>query len=368
MPRPPPPAHLNLHHLLLRAHRSPLLLLLPIPTLHQHHHHQHHLPRRRHITQTPPKPPLSSGNTYTQPATNLSQTITPAEKLAYSRAKKKDVQQQQQKNADSSPPPPRPTPWMREGADQPPVKRVGRRDRAFAAGKLVTTPSRMLKLVIPLGEKKKKDRKGEGGQEEEEGQAEPLALLVHPHQPLSYLERLVQSELPMAVGEDGRERVPGVGFRAPDEDLQQDQQQQQQKPQQQQQEEEETEVKDNDDDGDGDATKGFVKWSSSTEIGDFIRDAARARHFALDIEGAARPILVAVPSFEDRTYYLRMRLRQRSLEIARMADIKKECDDVAERGARRVAVAGGAALVGYWVVVYMFTFRTELGWDVVGEF
>ncbi len=45
---------------------------------------------------------------------------------------------------------------------------------------------------------------------------EPLALLVHPQQPLSYLERLIQSELPMIKRKDGKEKVPDVWFRAED--------------------------------------------------------------------------------------------------------------------------------------------------------
>lgn len=32
----------------------------------------------------------------------------------------------------------------------------------------------------------------------------------------------------------------------------------------------------------------FVRWSSSTEIGDFIRDAARGKEFEVEIEGASK--------------------------------------------------------------------------------
>lgn len=80
----------------------------------------------------------------------------------------------------------------------------------------------------------------------------------------------------------------------------------------------------------------FVRWSPSTEIGDFIRDAARAKEFAVDIEGAPESILVGVPSFNDRTFYLRMRLRKTSRRILELADIKRECDRLARRGAQRV--------------------------------
>src|SRR3981189_1193599 len=74
-------------------------------------------------------------------------------------------------------------------------------------GKLLTTPSRLLKLILPLATwDKNSDRKD----------IEPLALLVHPNQPLSYLERLIQSELPMIKTESGQDKVPQVFFRAED--------------------------------------------------------------------------------------------------------------------------------------------------------
>lgn len=111
--------------------------------------------------------------------------------------------------------------------------------------------------------------------------------------------------------------------------------------------------------------KRFVRWSKSTEIGDFVRDAARGREFAVEIEGAPREIRVGVPSFGDRTYYLRMRLRKKSREIASMADVKKECDLGAEAGAQRLAQAGFGGMVGWGAIVYYLTFMTDLGWDVM---
>ena len=74
-------------------------------------------------------------------------------------------------------------------------------------GKLLTTPSRLLKLILPLTTLDKND----DGKD-----IEPLALLVHPQQPLSYLERLIQSELPMIKSKDGKEKIPDVFFRAED--------------------------------------------------------------------------------------------------------------------------------------------------------
>lgn len=112
----------------------------------------------------------------------------------------------------------------------------------------------------------------------------------------------------------------------------------------------------------------FVRWSQSTEIGDFVRDAARAQEFVISIEGAPAGqghIRVTVPSFNERTYYLRMRLRKISQRIQSIADIKHDCDVVAHRGAQRVAIGGFGVLSFWWCLVYKLTFGTELGWDTM---
>lgn len=109
----------------------------------------------------------------------------------------------------------------------------------------------------------------------------------------------------------------------------------------------------------------FVRWSKSTEMGDFIRDAARGQEFAIEIEGAPYDIRIGVPSFNDRTYYLRMRLRSTSKKIASMADVKKECDHLAHKGAQRVALGGLGLVLAWWGTVYKLTFGTDLGWDVM---
>jgi hypothetical protein len=283
-------------------------------------------------------------------------------------------------------------------------------------GKLLTTPSRMLKLIVPLTTRDaNQDRKD----------VEPLALLVHPSQPLSYLERLIQSELPLTKDKNGKEKTPSIYFRA--EDASQDSSAEEQptgegkdKPEPDTTEEESSrDGKDLSADadqmrldgkniktgklnsakseeskpveasdqtaglGDGnveqysglgheaesneeeDKSRKFVRWSSSTELGDFIRDAARGKEFAIEIEGAPREIRVGVPSFSDRTYYLRLRLRKKANDIASMADIKKECDEIAHRAAKRVATAGGIGLVAWWALVFELTFNTDLGWDVM---
>lgn len=261
-------------------------------------------------------------------------------------------------------------------------------------GKLLTTPSRLLKLIIPLTTlDKNSDRKD----------VEPLALLVHPQQPLSYLERLIQSELPSIKNENGDEKIPNVHFKA--EDYNQDEIQPKAKTTEDEgkraraKEHEEVDserieatektgkLKNEDDDsssqglGDGGVEsysglgregstidmeeRRFIRWSPSTETGDFIRDAARGKEFLVEIEGAAEEIRVAVPSFNDRTYYLRTRFRKTSSEILKMAEVKRDCDIAAHKGAQRIAMGGAGLLVGYWYIVYRLTFETELGWDTM---
>ena len=258
----------------------------------------------------------------------------------------------------------------------------------------MTTPSRLLKLIIPLTTlDKNSDRKD----------VEPLALLVHPQQPLSYLERLIQSELPSIKNEKGEEKVPAVHFRA--EDSQQDAIEPTEKKADETPEDlyedvegelEETKFEGRTEKtgklgrksgeisaqlGEGgvesysglghegpsaeEGSRKFVRWSSSTEVGDFIRDAARGKEFAVEIEGAPEEIKVGVPSFNDRTHYLRLRLRKTASKIIDLAAVKKECDLQAHKGAQRVAMGGAAVLVGYWYVVYRLTFETDLGWDTM---
>lgn len=192
---------------------------------------------------------------------------------------------------------------------------------------------------------------------------------MHPQQPLSYLERLIQSELPTIKNERGQDKIPAVHFRA------EDSQQEEIKPESKIPAERGQTGEKEYDEGDLEEAKfggktertgklkpmaekstktpalgeggvesysglgregpsieetgsrgKFVRWSSSTEIGDFIRDAARGKEFAVEIEGAPREIRVGVPSFNDRTYYLRTRLRKTSGQILGMTKIKGECD------------------------------------------
>lgn len=333
----------------------------------------------------------SAHNSYSQPAQDLSQDVYQVEKNHFDRIEEESKDKQMR------------SPWMREGSDKPPVARL-RSAGAMTKGKLLTTPSRMLKLILPLTTRDaNKDRKD----------IEPLALLVHPQQPLSYLERLIQSELPLM--DDGeKERSPSIIFKAEDsteEDIgsgkpaankvQEDSGEDEAYELDEMEEvmvdgklERTGKIKSSKDDAKAPAQEDdklpakedgklpvhghehskpseedpmpskFVRWSPSTEIGDFIRDASRGKEFAVVIEGAP-PIYVGVPSFQDRTYYLRMRLRKTGRRISKMADIKRECDAIAHRGAKRVAQSGFLALIGWWGLVYYLTFKTSLGWDVM---
>ncbi|MCJ1250161.1 hypothetical protein MMC30_007387 [Trapelia coarctata] len=286
------------------------------------------------------------------------------------------------------------TPWHREGSSVPPVEQLHSAG-IMTKGKLLTTPSRLLKLILPLTTADKKSDRID---------VEPLALLVHPQQPLSYLERLIQAELPLIKNEKGEEKVPAVYFRA--EDAAQDEME----PKTRTRDEEaddigESEMDETRIDGNVEKTgkikskaqqtaaalrgghgeggvesysgsgheaeesegeeRKFVRWSSSTEIGDFIRDAARGKEFAVEIEGAPNDIRVGVPSFNDRTHYLRLRLRKTSKKILDMASIKRECDVAAHKGAQRIALGGFGILVAWWYAVYRLTFETSYGWDTM---
>ncbi|KAF1936150.1 hypothetical protein EJ02DRAFT_459776 [Clathrospora elynae] len=349
--------------------------------------------RPPHLTESEKFGDYSNSNA--RPASKLNDNITQEEKDHFAKKLREDKGKQIR------------TPWHREGSDTPPVARQ-RSAGAMTKGKLLTTPSRMLKIILPLTTSDTNtDRKD----------IEPLALLVHPQQPISYLERLIQAELPTIRDKDGRERQPNVYFRAED-SAQNDAEPEEmedtpvshdsERLADQEGEEDFEQIDEIRIDGkthktgklnrsdrktpeEADALRGgpgkggvesysgqgqeapadkqgarkFVRWSSSTEIGDFIRDAARGQEFSVEIEGAPEEIRVGVPSFNDRTYYLRMRLRKTSKKISDMADIKKECDRLAHKAAKNVAKAGFAGVVGWWGVVYYLTFQTELGWDVM---
>ncbi|KAI0113586.1 hypothetical protein GGR51DRAFT_18938 [Nemania sp. FL0031] len=256
-------------------------------------------------------------------------------------------------------------PWQREGADRPPADASHRdMNKTMTKGKLLTTPTRLLKLILPLPVDATHDENGNRGEFRSLAQNEdiqPLALLMHPQQPLSYLERLIQAELPTVHDRDGHEKLPSIHFLAEGSER-----------------DEEGQRKDKSDSNiasysglghEGADTpaehQDWVRWSSSTEIGDFIRDAARGREFVIHVAGMDTEMRVDVPSFNDRTHYMRLRLRRMSRKVEELSKIKQECDLLAHRGAHRLAQAGFAALTGWWGTVYYVTFHTDAGWDLV---
>jgi hypothetical protein len=241
----------------------------------------------------------------------------------------------------------------------------------------LTTPTRLLKLILPLPIEVEKDRHNNdkpdyGRSISPNDTIQPLALLVHPQQPLSYVERLIQAELPPVV-EDGKEKIPSVYFRA--EDTNGDGNKPTTRWEARRRDEERTSPTSSHvasysglghegPERDG-PDKNWVRWSNSTEMGDFIRDAARGREFAVEVEGYHIEMRVSVPSFNDRTHYMRAQLRKMSRRIDELSRIKRECDLLAHKGANLLAKGGFAVLSGWWGIVYYVTFHTEFGWYVV---
>ncbi|KAK5989415.1 Calcium uniporter 6-like protein [Cladobotryum mycophilum] len=252
-------------------------------------------------------------------------------------------------------------PWHRDGVGAQPESTSPDPSKGDKSkGRLLTTPTRLLKLILPMPFHPEQEFINQPDEEQKKGnhkKVEPLALLIHPHQPLSYLERLIQAEIPPLKVKD-REKLPDIGFRA-------------------ETDHHETSSKSTVGDSNVSSYSGlghegpskgeanWVRWSGSTEVGDFIRDAARGREFAVDIEGYDKELRVAVPSFKDRTHYMRLQLRRMSRQIDKLSQVKSGCDTLAHKGAHRLAQGGFAALASWWGVVYYVTFHTDFGWDLV---
>lgn len=178
----------------------------------------------------------------------------------------------------------------------------------------------------------------EGMEFDAKAPAKSVVFLLHSGQPLSYIASLIQAERPglsAADSPDSKHKSLSQGTETFDPTITFH-----------------TRV------GDG------KRWSSATGIGDFLRDAARIGSFVVKV-GKDREIRVSVPSFEDRTRFLRGSLYNKTSQIGRMAKLKAECDTLAHHGTRRFAVAGAGILGIWWVFVTYATFFTSLGWDVM---
>ncbi|EJD02742.1 uncharacterized protein FOMMEDRAFT_167913 [Fomitiporia mediterranea MF3/22] len=105
------------------------------------------------------------------------------------------------------------------------------------------------------------------------------------------------------------------------------------------------------------------RWSPATGVGDFLREAARVGSFTIAI--GDRKVNVNVPTFEERTRFLRASLREKTKRIERLAHVKDECDRIARRATQRYAFAGAGIMTSWWLTVGLLTFKTSLGWDVM---
>ncbi|KAI0073551.1 hypothetical protein K474DRAFT_183560 [Panus rudis PR-1116 ss-1] len=212
-------------------------------------------------------------------------------------------------------------------------------------GKLSPTSSHLFKLIIPLHLI-----------HSPESREAPTVFLLHPSQPLAHVSRLILSSLPIHIIEHSRNISISFESKTP--------------------------------------RGNNFQWSESTDVGDFIRDAARSAEFEIKIRNipsstissSPKPstasthdhdakevstadtttltIPVTVPTFASRTRFLRRRLSTIEAELTEMGKLKQECDREARRGARRMAVTGFGVLVVYWGAVARLTFW-DYGWDVM---
>lgn len=192
---------------------------------------------------------------------------------------------------------------------------------------------------------------------------EPIAILAHPHQPLSYVESVIQSELAPIRDSSGQLRPPTVTFTAQQLDELSIRPKRQKSFPVNEGGRRTPHVEKRSKTG-----QQFVRWAQCTEISDFVRDVSRAHEFTVTVEGAPagfEQIQVTVPSFAERTHFLRMKLRKISRQLRSTAAVKHECDVLAQRGGQRVALSGLLVLSSWWCVVYICTFQTELGWDTM---
>ncbi|KZV75038.1 hypothetical protein PENSPDRAFT_647563 [Peniophora sp. CONT] len=197
---------------------------------------------------------------------------------------------------------------------------------AEGKGKLSPTSSHLFKLILPLeslidqlGLSKKTSAKA--------STPVPTVFLLHPAQPLSHVSRLLSASLP--------DHSCDITIRSHT------------------------------------RSGETQQWSDSTDLADFVREAARTNSFVVRIvrtrdngEEDIHELPVEVPTFADRTRYLRLRLQRISKEIKKMESLKKACDHEAHKGAKRFALGGLGMLVSYWGLVARLTFW-DFGWDIM---
>ncbi|KAF4613070.1 hypothetical protein D9613_011146 [Agrocybe pediades] len=242
-------------------------------------------------------------------------------------------------------------------------KTLGRNDEfegvTDTKGKLSPTSSHLFKLILPLGSISHPSNTKTEPEEDTDPtkpSVPPTVILLHPSQPLSHVSDLILGSLAPAT--------PSISFRSTT------------------------------------SRNQVFQWSDSTDLGDFIRDAARSAEFTICISygpKAARKrvlpvtdensrfveidreqeakeakdegiiethITVAVPTFADRTRFLRRRLEVIEGQLREIEDLKAKCDKEAHAGARKMAIGGFGMLVVYWATVARLTFW-DFGWDVM---
>ncbi|KAJ7707237.1 DUF607-domain-containing protein [Mycena metata] len=199
-------------------------------------------------------------------------------------------------------------------------------------GKLSPTASHLFKLILPLGMLKFDQEKQTVSKGKAQKRTPPTVILLHPSQPLSHVSRLILASLAPAT--------PNISFRSASA-----------------------------------SGKQQFQWSDSTDVGDFIRDAARSAKFSICIgydpvastktpDASEIMFDVEVPTVADRTRFLRRRLEYIGGQLKGMEDLKRECDHEARRGARRMATGGFGVLAVYWATVARLTFW-DYGWEVM---
>lgn len=203
-------------------------------------------------------------------------------------------------------------------------------------GKLSPTSSHLIKLVVPLPPSLHAalDVPAPSSTSPPSFKVIDTAFLLHPSQPLSHVSRLILGSLPAG------ERDAEVEFRAVSG------REHSAYPSTQSQDSEEEEdaaggplLHERNPDGDD---MQEVRWSTSTDLGDFIKQATLAKHFRIVLkpsweavkggsaslsQTAGEPELslkIMIPSFDSRTRYLRKRLLYLTREIAQLTQKKKK--------------------------------------------
>eukprot|EP01113_Clastostelium_recurvatum_P031610 TRINITY_DN3960_c0_g1_i6.p1 TRINITY_DN3960_c0_g1~~TRINITY_DN3960_c0_g1_i6.p1 ORF type:complete len:374 (-),score=66.55 TRINITY_DN3960_c0_g1_i6:18-1139(-) len=196
------------------------------------------------------------------------------------------------------------------------------KDVVARKGHLEFTKSSLYKLCLPLPAQA---HSSDGQKATEAQEKSDTIFLLHSAQPLSYITDMIRHESPSSSWSQGFSTPNAVTFHSgPDPS---------------------------------------ERWCASTGIGDFLRDAAIQGSFKMTVMG--QDIHVSVPTFAQRTRFLRESLHRKMTEIERLTKVKDECDAIAKRTAKRFVIMGAGVLATWWLGVGFATFYTNLGWDTM---